>query len=114
MWWLIIPGFLFYGLGTFLTCINFDLAFLRYRRHRRRGGTDEGFKYVSGIPLFGSVFLYIAAGLLYWEYPVIAGAAICMSLFDPWGIPSAVVICIWDFVLKPVICKHKSNDQDKI
>ena len=113
MLWLIIPGAIFYGLGVLITVLNIDLGFLRERRHKRRGVSDEDYRNVSGIPLFGSVFLYIAAGLLYWDYPLFARAAIFTSLFDPWGIPWAIVISIWELLIQPRFIGEKPDDVEK-
>ena len=58
MSWFSLFGGIFYVFGTFITALNFDLGFLRYGRHRRRGVTDDEYRHVSGIPVVGSLFLY--------------------------------------------------------
>jgi hypothetical protein len=62
---LIIAAFVLGGLGASMTAINFYLSCVRYPLHRffRR---DEPYKWVSGFPVFGSLFLWIAAVPLWW------------------------------------------------
>jgi hypothetical protein len=52
------------ALGTLITCVNFYCSFLRYPIYRWQGGTRANFRWVSGIPLFGSLFLWSVPG--YW------------------------------------------------
>jgi hypothetical protein len=59
--WLVLYIFLAaaFLMGAYLCVLNFYLSFLRYPIHIRNGGTKESYKFVSGIPIFGSLFIYI-------------------------------------------------------
>lgn len=73
-------------LGTLTTCLNFYLTFVRYAMHQLRR-RDEKFQYVSSIPLFGALFLWIGALLLWWRgHEAWAIAALVLSLFDTGGL----------------------------
>lgn len=47
-------------LGGFVCLLNFYLSFLRYPLFRLRGGRQEDWKWISGFPLVGSLFLAVA------------------------------------------------------
>ena len=48
--------------GGFFCLLNFYLSFLRYPLHKLKGGSGDSYRWVSGIPLIGS--LLVAASLL--------------------------------------------------
>ena len=61
------------ALGGLMCGLNFYLSFLRYPIHRLAGGTKDNYKWVSGAPVFGSVFvalslvvILIDTGGLHW------------------------------------------------
>jgi len=45
--------------GVYICVLNFYLSFLRYPLYVRRGQRKEDFKFISGIPVLGSLFIYI-------------------------------------------------------
>lgn len=95
-----IIGVALCGLGTLLTCLNFYLSFLRFPVHRWRGGTETNYRWVSGFPVFGSLFLWIGAfPLSVTGHSVLAWTAIIISLFDTGGIHwfAGVMLYMWLF-----------------
>lgn len=46
-------------MGAYICVLNFYLSFLRYTIYIRNGGAKETYKFVSGIPIFGSLFIFI-------------------------------------------------------
>ena len=74
-----------FGLGTLITCVNVYTSFIRYPLHRWRGGTADDFRWISGFPLFGSLFLWLAA-LLLIPWPVLMWTALVISLLDTGGL----------------------------
>jgi len=46
-----------FGLGGFLCLLNFYLSFLRYPIYRLSGGDKQEYKWVSGAPALGSLFV---------------------------------------------------------
>jgi hypothetical protein len=85
---LAIIAFVLCGVGTLITCINVYLSFIQYPIHRWRGGTRENFRWISGFPIFGSLFLWIGAVLLLLagEPTWMCSAALVISLFDTGGL----------------------------
>ena len=85
MSWPTIIGLVLLALGTFITCINFYLSFIRYPLHRLRGRPREDYRFVSGFPGVGSAFLWFAAILLA-RHPPLMWSSIAISLFDTGGL----------------------------
>ena len=86
-----------FGLGALLCAINFYLSFLRYPLHRLRGLSKESYHWVSGFPLFGSLFVALSLlGLhdIAWMIP----AAVFFMLIDTGGIHWFVGTMIYQFV----------------
>ena len=81
----LVIGLALFVLGTLVTCVNVYTSFIRYPLHRWRGGTRDEFRWVSGVPLVGSLFLWLAALFLVGR-PVLAWAALVMSLIDTGGL----------------------------
>ena len=75
-------GYALFAIGALLSCVNFYLSFLRYLVFQLNGWK---YRYISGIPVFGSLCLLIAAGLLgesaFWPW-------ICLgiALIDTGGL----------------------------
>lgn len=94
-----VVGYILFGLGGGFTAINFYLSYLRFPLHRAFGGTRESYQWASGIPLLGSLLLWIsipflpsapwmwaAAGLSLFDTGGIhwfAGTMLCMEVFKP-------------------------------
>jgi hypothetical protein len=89
-------GATLFGLGALITCFNIYVGYLRFLIHRLRGGTRESFQYVSGIALFGSLFLWCSIPLLY-DRPPWAWIALVLSLVDTGGIHWFAGTMLWEW-----------------
>lgn len=87
-------------LGALISTINVYTSFIRYPLHRLRGRSAESFKFVSGYPLFGSLFLWIAAPFL-WNNPALFWPIIALSLLDTGGIHWFAYVMLWTEVIEP-------------
>jgi len=81
---MVVVGQIIFGFGAFLTLLNVYTSFFRFPIHRLFGGTRANFRWVSGVPLVGSAFLWLSIPLLPSGLQRWAAAAI--SLFDTGGI----------------------------
>ena len=52
-----VISYILFGLGSFFCVLNFYLSFLRYPIYRLSGGDKKEYKWVSGAPLLGSLFV---------------------------------------------------------
>lgn len=86
---LIFLKWLLFALGACLCALNFYLSFLRYPLYLRRGLPKESYRFVSGIPLFGSLILFLLASYTSLP-PVMFYAAVVLILADTGGIHWAV------------------------
>jgi hypothetical protein len=82
-----------FGLGAYITLCNFYLSFIRYPIHRLRGGTRESYSWISGLPLLGSAFLWLAAYLTSW--PTLMWVALVLSVFDTAGLHVFIATIAW-------------------
>ena len=96
-----VIGLVLFAIGTFLTVSNLYLSFLRPLIHLLKGGTRETYKWVSGIPLFGSLLLWISIPMLS-TVPLRWIAAI-LSLFDTGGIHWFVATMWWTGQLRTFV-----------
>jgi len=94
-----VDGFLFYiaislaGLSLVFAVVNFYLAIVRPWMYYLKNKTEDGYRFVSGLPIIGS-FLSIAAILLaFGSTPITVVCAACFVL-DTSGIPWSVV-AVW-------------------
>ncbi|WP_145431109.1 hypothetical protein [Lacipirellula limnantheis] len=79
-----IVGMVLFALGAFVTLANVYLSFIRYPVHLALGGTRETYRWVSGFPLVGSLFLWLSIPLL--SSVGLRWFAVALSLFDTGGI----------------------------
>lgn len=86
-----------FGLGALVTLCNFYLSFVRYPVHRLRGGTRENYRWISGLPLFGSALLWLAAGLT--NSATLMWSSLILSLFDTGGLHWFIATMLWYEVL---------------
>lgn len=56
-----IIGLLLLAFASFLVCSNLYAGFFAPRNHRRKNGSMDDFKFVSGIPIVGSVLVLLSA-----------------------------------------------------
>lgn len=65
--------------------LNLSTSFLRPWRHFRKFGHLENYRHVSGIPIFGALFV-LAAALLLPPSPFIGAILLLLYLMDTGGI----------------------------
>ena len=85
--------------GGLLCCLNFYLSFLRYPVHRFMGKKKDEYRWISGIPVFGSLFVAISL-LGIWQLPLFRAAAIGLILIDTGGLHWFAGTMLWYKVLK--------------
>lgn len=100
-------GIVLVALGAFLTLANVYFSFLRYPIHLARGGTVETYRWVSGIPIFGSLFLWISIGLL--PSTGLKWTAGILSIFDTGGIHWFIGIMWCTGQLGDLFCDRKDR-----
>lgn len=66
--------------------LNFYLSFIRGPIYRRRNGSLEGYKHVSGIPMIGSL-LVVAGTVLGFGAAFCAGLGLLAVALDTGGTP---------------------------
>lgn len=77
-------GYIYFAFGTILSICNFYWNVLRYPIHVALGGTRKTYRNNSGIPIFGSLFLWFSICLL--PSPDLRRLAGIISIFDTSGI----------------------------
>lgn len=77
--------------GAFVCCLNFYLSFLRYPLCRLRG---QEYKWVSGVPVFGSLLLVIALAMVH-DSPVFFWIGTSIALLDTGGLHWFAVAMLW-------------------
>jgi len=74
-----------FGLGGFFCLLNFYLSFLRYPIYRLSGGGKQEYKWVSGAPVLGSLFVGLSLISPYaTNWMLISGVA--LILIDTGGL----------------------------
>ena len=80
-----IIAYMLFGLGGFFCLLNFYLSFLRYPIYRLSGGRKQEYKWVSGAPALGSLFVGFSLLSQYLtNWIVILGVA--LILMDTGGL----------------------------
>lgn len=74
------------SVGVFISVINFYLSYLRYPLHVIRGGGKDDYKWVSGFPLAGTLFIVLALVLDGLERPIILYVGLFALLIDTGGV----------------------------
>jgi hypothetical protein len=77
-------GMVLLALGAFVTLANVYLSFIRYPVHLALGGSRETYRWASGVPLVGSLLLWLSIPLL--SSFGLRWFAAALSLFDTGGI----------------------------
>jgi hypothetical protein len=81
-------GWILLSLAAFIAAMNFYFSFLRYPIYRLMGWK---YRWVSGAPVVGSIFLVV--GLLFlWWLPAAWWRAGVIALFDTGGFPWFLVV----------------------
>jgi hypothetical protein len=92
-----VVAWIVFGLGAFLCVTNFYLSFLRYPLHRLRGLSKESYRWVSGFPLVGSLFVGLSLLGLH-DLSGMIPVAVVLILIDTGGIHWFVGTMIYQFV----------------
>lgn len=90
-------GWFFLLLGIYIGLFNFHLSFTRPLYYRWRG---RPCKFISGVPLIGSVS-FILAILLYKFDPLIWITALIVAMADTSGIHFCILLLIGEFLFHP-------------
>ena len=88
-----IAGIILLALGAFITLMNVYLSFVRYPIHVASGGTRETYRWVSVIPIAGSMFLWFSIPLL--SSVGLKWLAAVISVFDTGGIHWCIGTMWW-------------------
>jgi hypothetical protein len=88
---LAILGYTLFALGAFVSCLNFYLSVLCYPLCKLWG---REYKWVSGIPLIGSLLLVVSMALLH-ESPAVFWGGIIIALLDTGGLHWFIGIMLW-------------------
>ena len=86
-------GAIIFAVGAFITLANVYLSFIRYSVHLALGGTRETYRWFSGIPLIGSLFLWLSIPLL--SSVGLRWSAAALSVLDTGGIHWFVATMWW-------------------
>jgi hypothetical protein len=81
-------------LGASLSLLNFYLSFVRVPLLRGCGWSP---RWVSGIPLLGSMLLVLSAVLM-WRERWAAVTALTLAVLDTGGIHSFFGVLLWDLI----------------
>lgn len=76
-------GVLFIVVAALISATNLYLAFIRPWLYRLKHGNFENYKYISGIPIIGEIFVVMAA--LYLPSSPITGALLLFVYFSNVG-----------------------------
>lgn len=83
---LLIGAFILAGFGAWITSFNVYLSWVRYPLHQKLHA-DKPYKWISGLPMVGSLFMWLGSALLWWlgqKQWAIAGLVV--SLLDTGGL----------------------------
>ena len=83
---MIIAGSICMGISLFVSCMNFCLSFIRPLFYLRRRAE---YRFVSGLPLFGTIFLLLSVILLPWNLYLgclVIAAVVLDTAGPPWFI----------------------------
>lgn len=80
-----IIAYMLFGLGGFFCLLNFYLSFLRYPIYGLSGGGKQEYKWVSGAPVLGSLFVGLSLIFHYaTNWMLISGVA--LIIIDTGGL----------------------------
>jgi hypothetical protein len=96
-----LAGWIAFSVAVLIACVNFYLSFLRYPLNRL---FRRPYKWVSGIPVIGTLCLILSSALLLGSLPP-RWAIIVVILADTGGLPWFAVIMLWAIFFR----RKKSN-----
>ena len=77
-------GWSAFSLGALICLANFYFSFLRYPLHRLRGFQPESYRWVSGIPMLGTLLVGLSLVALHTS-PIVLYVAVALMLVDTGG-----------------------------
>ncbi len=80
-----IIAYMLFGLGGFFCLLNFYLSFLRYPIYRLSGGDKQEYKWVSGAPVLGSLFVGLSL-ISHYVTNWMLISAVALILIDTGGL----------------------------
>lgn len=84
------------SLGGLVCLTNFWLSFVRYPIHRARGLAREQYRFVSGVPLLGSILVALGwAGLHESASTWLDVAALALAGLDTGGLHWFLIVMAW-------------------
>lgn len=86
-------GIGFMAVGAFVAAINFYLSFIRFPLYVARHRSKEGYRFVSGIPMIGSV-LIISGAISAFGSVDIALVGVAAFVLDTGG-SGWFIVCTW-------------------
>ena len=93
--------------------MNLYLSFLRYPIHRLRGGTRENYKHVSGLPLFGSLFVALSL-LKFYSHPILLAIAVILILIDTAGLHWFLGTMFYYYAIRKRKVKSDNRETGKV
>jgi len=94
-----VASWSFIALATIVALVNFHLSWVRPVLYsRRHHGSPEGYKFISGIPLVGTVLSTIGVLTSWGAWPV-AAASLALLLIDTGGALYLQVVLVKDRAL---------------
>jgi hypothetical protein len=89
-----ILAYVLFGLGAFVSILNFHLSFVRPAIHRFEGRGE--YRFVSGFPLVGSLML-VGSFFLFAADHILRPVALIIALFDTGGIHWFCIMMVYVF-----------------
>jgi len=86
-------------LGGFICCLNFYLSYIKYPFYKLRGGKKGNYKWISGVPLAGSLLVAVAM-IGFRDNTWVLWVAAVLILIDTGGIHWFVGTMLYHAVLK--------------
>ena len=86
--------------GLAVVSLNFYLGYLRYPLYLASGHPKESYKFISGLPLLGSLAVWIGAPFLR-SYPWVIWPSLAVSLLDTLG-PHVLLVVLAIMVIKSI------------
>ncbi|MEQ8765457.1 MAG: hypothetical protein RL885_16125 [Planctomycetota bacterium] len=99
-WIVWILGWIVWIFGAFICVVNFYLTFLRYPIIQAKGKCRDDYRFISGVPLFGSTFVIFA--WVFWirhEGSLLLDVATwSLAVFDTGGIHWLLAMEVWQWL----------------
>ena len=98
-------GFVVLACGGATAFLNFYRSVLRYLLYRVLGRADK-YRFVSGLPALGTLFLIIAAVLLF-DVPVWRWLVAAFIVIDTGGLPWFCGVMLWQWFFNRQLDREK-------